>query len=234
MNLKKLSSFLLSGLMLVSSIPAGAVRSSDVRPSRSRRSERHLHHRDMGLSGRYKEILDEIYANKDNCEEVAHILFRIINEAERVNGRVEELKSRRASLSRRDRALLEDLLAEQKYVKCVCFVSYMYVVVNTLLTRSRVLCEQSLTEASQGLRALTEVSQGLRALTDISQDLRVLSNTLPLSLRMLTGMSQSLIALKDGIIHFMDNDLPHRSGDGLSSSFKRHAREMLTELASRV
>ncbi len=132
MNLKKSSSFLLGVLMLFSTMPARAVRSSDVSPSNSRSSERRLHHRDMSLSGCYNRILDEICRNKNDVKKLGYIYGRVVNKRETVRRRIEGLKSKRAPLWRRDRSMLAKLFDEQKYIQCAYLISYMYIVVGSI------------------------------------------------------------------------------------------------------
>ncbi len=97
MDLKKLSSFLLSGVVLFSSSYVGASDKDDIPSLSSTSSEstkESLHPRYISLIDHYKKILFEIYANKDNVQELRRMNRELWNKRKRFNILYAELMTR--------------------------------------------------------------------------------------------------------------------------------------------
>ncbi len=123
MNLKKLSSFLLGVLMLFSAMPAQAAGDSDDNSSNSRTSKISVKER----ADRYKNLLDEIYGNKDNIEILNRIFREMKQEIEVTDRKIRDFKSsRKKRLSKDDKNALDEMLIEQACRDCVYHMSDMY------------------------------------------------------------------------------------------------------------
>ena len=104
MNLRKISSLLLSSLILFSSISVGAIK--DIHPSPSSaslRGERCVRRRKKSIVARYNKILHRIYTNKDDPEEL-----------DQIHGKL------------RERQRAGTITPESNYLSLVLFVCIMY------------------------------------------------------------------------------------------------------------
>lgn len=122
MSLKKLSSLLLSVLVLFYSLPVRADDYDKVSQWNSVSSEGDKEHSDscgVKLASGYDEILYKIYENKDNCGELNFIFFTLVRERSEITGLILEEKFKKLKMTDEDRE-------RDRYVRLIMHICDVY------------------------------------------------------------------------------------------------------------